>query len=232
MGSCVGIDNFTCEVLPTAEEFCIVNNNGPFQEKQAPKIKMNNVSRFKNVPSRLRLERQKNEQLPRCRYCNRTFNADRIDKHESVCLERKNTAPKNANSTNNAATLKEKKKNVQNVNLQAESELCESKGPGTMSKQKQQQAQPQPTSPPSDGEKEKAQKETAQKKKVTAGGGKKSAASNDLTDKCVSPSQQETKDAEGKESDLSTKQCFCFDCGAKLLCTSQRFCSECGTKLQ
>lgn len=57
------------------------------------KIPLNNVSRFKNVQSRLKMDRQAAQtSLSPCGFCGRNFDPVRVAKHESVCIER-NKAP-------------------------------------------------------------------------------------------------------------------------------------------
>lgn len=53
------------------------------------RIKLNNVSRFKNVQSRLKIERQSKEAvLTACMFCGRTFLPERIQRHEECCIDR------------------------------------------------------------------------------------------------------------------------------------------------
>ncbi|TPP47363.1 zinc-finger of a C2HC-type family protein [Leishmania donovani] len=55
----------------------------------AKKIRLNNVSHFKNVPSRLNLQRQSTEaDLVPCTYCGRKFLPERVQKHEDCCIDR------------------------------------------------------------------------------------------------------------------------------------------------
>lgn len=53
------------------------------------KIPLNNVSRFKNVESRLKQQREAElSMFVPCQYCGRTFVPERIQKHEDCCAER------------------------------------------------------------------------------------------------------------------------------------------------
>ncbi|KPI85868.1 hypothetical protein ABL78_5049 [Leptomonas seymouri] len=53
------------------------------------KIPLNNVSHFKNVESRLKLQQQAERSvLVPCQYCGRTFVPERLQKHEGCCVER------------------------------------------------------------------------------------------------------------------------------------------------
>ncbi|KAG5470758.1 hypothetical protein LSCM1_02007 [Leishmania martiniquensis] len=55
----------------------------------ARKIQLNNVSHFKNVPSKVKLQRQSEEaKLVACKHCARTFLPERVQKHENCCTAR------------------------------------------------------------------------------------------------------------------------------------------------
>ncbi|CAG9580490.1 conserved hypothetical protein [Leishmania major strain Friedlin] len=59
------------------------------EHNSAKKIRLNNVSHFKNVPSRLNVQRQSTEaDLVPCTYCGRKFLPGRVQKHEDCCIDR------------------------------------------------------------------------------------------------------------------------------------------------
>lgn len=63
------------------------------------KIKLNNVSRFKNVQSRVLVEEKKScVELVPCHHCGRTFNPQRVARHEECCIER-NAPPSTTRAT-------------------------------------------------------------------------------------------------------------------------------------
>ncbi|RNF12094.1 hypothetical protein TraAM80_00511 [Trypanosoma rangeli] len=64
--------------------------------RRVVKIPLNNVSRFKHVASRLQVDIHRMDELPRCRFCNRTFKVGRLEKHEDVCLERNKPHPRSS----------------------------------------------------------------------------------------------------------------------------------------
>lgn len=107
--------------------------------KPVKRVSFNNVSHYKNVKSKLQLNKQppgagsdeklskgsgdnSNQRIPvmssqaappipssslcPCQYCNRTFNPDRIAKHESVCTERKKKAQQHASPPPASASTK------------------------------------------------------------------------------------------------------------------------------
>ncbi|CAJ1045888.1 putative zinc-finger of a C2HC-type [Leishmania shawi] len=65
-------------------------NGGVEGERNSAKtIKLNNVSHFKKVPSRLKLQRQLAEvKFVPCTYCVRTFVPERVQRHEDCCIDR------------------------------------------------------------------------------------------------------------------------------------------------
>ncbi|EAN96926.1 hypothetical protein C3747_68g168 [Trypanosoma cruzi] len=172
-------------------------------ERHAVKIPLNNVSRFKNVASRVHAGVHKKEELPRCRFCNRTFNANRLAKHEEVCLERNKSNHRNSASAGHhpetaPAAHEEKRRNARDRPWEAHT------GSG-LKKQVLLEEMP-PAAPPAPG---------------------------DVAEKSVPSHPQRKKETEaGNGSTEGTKMRFCFECGAKLIAGKQRFCAECGTKLQ
>lgn len=59
------------------------------ERNSAKKIRLNNVSHFKNVSSRLNVQRQSTEvDLAPCTYCGRKFLPGRVQKHEDCCIDR------------------------------------------------------------------------------------------------------------------------------------------------
>lgn len=99
------------------------------------RIQFNNVSRFKNVQSRLKVERQaQSANLVPCQFCGRTFNPLRVEKHESVCLER-NKAPPPTAPANSAAKKKPARaprKSAPNVSAAALSSSGRMSGSGSL----------------------------------------------------------------------------------------------------
>lgn len=90
-------------------------DEGESGDTPVKKIPLNNVSRFKNVQSRLKMEIQKQKEqqessLVPCRYCGRTFNPDRVARHEDCCAERGKAPP--PASRNKAAGKKAMPKTV------------------------------------------------------------------------------------------------------------------------
>ncbi|RNF27560.1 uncharacterized protein Tco025E_00210 [Trypanosoma conorhini] len=178
-------------------------------QRRVVKIPLNNVSRFKNVASRLQADLHKAEELPRCRFCNRTFNVGRLAKHEDVCLERNKPRPRNSASADHhplapAAAHEANKKHGRDT----------PRGGRTGSGAGRQQQQPPPPPPPED-----ASPPTASAPGVATA---KSARS---------PPQPKSGTAMRRGSTEGKKLRFCFECGVKLHAGTQRFCAECGTKL-
>ncbi|CBH18750.1 hypothetical protein, conserved [Trypanosoma brucei gambiense DAL972] len=189
----------------------------------AKKIQLNNVSHFKNVQSRLNLGAKK-EELPRCRFCNRTFNADRLQKHESVCLERHKAPPKSArpSATPNAAgkVVKKEVKPLTARGVAAKPVLHE-------------QAVMAPSNPPRKSE---PALDAAGRSSLETPLAPSATSARLPTDKRLSVSSlTHPTTAEGAHDVGSTEGAprirYCFECGLKLPFESQRFCSGCGTKL-
>nr|CCC96141.1 unnamed protein product [Trypanosoma congolense IL3000] len=181
------------------------------------KIQLNNISHFKNVQSRLSLNTARGE-LPRCKFCNRTFNADRLEKHESVCLERNKVPPKTARPS--AAGSSVLKHGV------GEGKTATPRGPHNAQQRGSRLVAPpgrnacRPGAAPGTTEKLSSEVGSASKGRTSAG------LSRDGTPLVVA--------LDGREPRASGGQCplrFCFECGLKLPFESQRYCSGCGTKL-
>ncbi|EKF33403.1 hypothetical protein MOQ_002730 [Trypanosoma cruzi marinkellei] len=173
-------------------------------ERHAVKIPLNNVSRFKNVASRVRAGVHNKEELPRCRFCNRTFNANRLAKHEEVCLERnkpllhRSSASAAHHPETTPAVHEEKKRNARDRPREAHT--------GSGLKRQVLVEEIPPAAPRAPG---------------------------DVAEKSGhSPPQRKKETEAGNGSTEGTKMRFCFECGAKLIAGKQRFCAECGTKLQ
>ncbi|KAG5471177.1 hypothetical protein CUR178_02488 [Leishmania enriettii] len=67
----------------------VADGKAEWERDSAKKIQLNNVSHFKNVSSRLNLQRRPADaKLVACKYCGRTFLSDRVQRHESCCIDR------------------------------------------------------------------------------------------------------------------------------------------------
>ncbi|ESL05724.1 hypothetical protein TRSC58_06615 [Trypanosoma rangeli SC58] len=169
--------------------------------RRVVKIPLNNVSRFRHVASRLQADMQKADELPRCRFCNRTFKAGRLEKHEAVCLERNKPHPRNSGFTDRhlvtPAFHEVRKRNGHDTPRQGRT------GSGPRKQPLSEEAS-SPTEPVLGDVAEKSACSPPQRKSET---------------------EAQSDPVEGK------KLRFCFECGAKLHARTQRFCAECGTKL-
>ncbi|KEG12458.1 hypothetical protein DQ04_01701090 [Trypanosoma grayi] len=217
----------------------------PLPERRGVKIPLNNVSRFKNVQSRLKLDLPKKEELPRCRHCNRTFNVDRLAKHEEVCLERNKPLRKPSTSAGRASSARASgsgAKKGSEIQLPIEVPL----GTGARKKQQQQQQQPEVTASPPKSPQALAPDAAAVPATATVTTTTettKAAAAADppstLTTVAAAPKNghnppTQPKEMGGANSDgvsEAPKLRYCFECGTKLHSGTQRFCAECGTKL-
>lgn len=89
----VGAKGRVCRVVecnPESEDSWHCSSSGVERRRWAPKkIPLNNVSRFKNVESRLKQQREAElSMFVPCQYCGRTFVPERIQRHEECCAER------------------------------------------------------------------------------------------------------------------------------------------------
>ncbi|KAG5494909.1 hypothetical protein JIQ42_02525 [Leishmania sp. Namibia] len=80
---------YTSAVTYISTTRVVADGKAEGERDSAKKIQLNNVSHFKNVSSRLNLQRRPADaKLVACKYCGRTFLPDRVQRHESCCIDR------------------------------------------------------------------------------------------------------------------------------------------------
>nr|CCC54274.1 conserved hypothetical protein, fragment [Trypanosoma vivax Y486] len=190
--------------------------------RPSKRIPLNNVSHFKNVQSRLKLN-LKPVELPRCQYCNRTFNVDRLEKHESVCLERNKVPPRRGAAVDAKAGLPVTSRGVREQSSAMTPRTARAMG---------SLRSPAASSVAAPGHETSARACKPTGNAAAASGASLPSTLNSIPTIKARSGATSVVDANTSERvERTVKHRFCFQCGEKLSFTVQRFCAACGTKL-